>query len=91
MIQRLARIEELERRRALPLEIVREIRSLLAEGEAWLAAERVGAEPVEIARAEAALACCRAVLLRAGIGAREGVEAIDGAVTSARHAALRAT
>jgi hypothetical protein len=75
VIERLARIEELKRRGALPLEILSEIRSLLAEGEAWLAAERAGAEQVETARAEEALDSCRARLASSQIGERREVRA----------------
>lgn len=75
VIERLARIEELKRRGALPLEILNEIRCLLAEGEAWLAAERVGTEEAETARAEKALDSCRARLASSLIAERREVGA----------------
>jgi hypothetical protein len=42
VIQRLARIEALEREGASPRTVLAEVRELLREGEVWLEAERVG-------------------------------------------------
>jgi hypothetical protein len=42
VIDRLARIDELKRTDAPASVLLAEVRSLLAEGERWLAAERVG-------------------------------------------------
>ena len=43
VIRRLERIEALQSAEAPAAELLGEVRQLLAEGEAWLAAERVGA------------------------------------------------
>ena len=74
LIRRLERIEALQRSAAPAEELLREVRQLLAEGEAWLAVEPAGsrtrdgdrsADPtVETARAAAALDCCRTTLAR---------------------------
>jgi hypothetical protein len=45
VIERLAKIEALERERADPRAVLAEVRELLREGEAWLEAERDGGEP----------------------------------------------
>jgi len=44
VIERLARIEALEREGADPRAVLAEVRELLREGEAWLEAERDGTE-----------------------------------------------
>lgn len=44
MIDRLARIEALEREQADPRALLAEVRELLREGEAWLEAEHEGTE-----------------------------------------------
>ena len=70
VIQRLERIEALQSARAPAEELLGEVRQLLSEGEAWLAAERGGngngAEGVAgggvTGGAAAALAGCRATL-----------------------------
>jgi hypothetical protein len=75
LIRRLERIEALQRSAAPAEELLREVRQLLAEGEAWLAVEPAGsrtrdadlsADPsVETAtRAAAALDCCRTTMAR---------------------------
>ena len=56
VLRRLRRIETLEREDADPRSLLAEVRALLDEAEAWIAAEG-GAE-----RAEAALARCHEVL-----------------------------
>ncbi|MGH3011973.1 MAG: hypothetical protein ACRDMY_09060 [Gaiellaceae bacterium] len=73
VIRRLERIEALQGTRAPADELLAEVRQLLAEGEAWLAAERVGdrehrrngladARANATAGAAAALEGCRATL-----------------------------
>jgi hypothetical protein len=57
VIERLDRIEELKRRGSSPRELLGELRRLLREGEAWLAAESAGTE-----RARDALRDCKARL-----------------------------
>jgi hypothetical protein len=57
VLRRLARIEALEREGALPTSVLAEVHALLTEAEAWVAAERGGAE-----LAEAAVARCRDAL-----------------------------
>jgi hypothetical protein len=42
VLDRLSRIDELRAVRASPAVVLQEVRALLAEGEAWLAAERAG-------------------------------------------------
>ncbi len=65
VLERLERIDALRREGAHTSDLLAEVRSLLAEGERWIAAER----PVGVERARAALADCRA-----GLGAEsEGV------------------
>lgn len=44
VIQRLARIEALEREGAHPRALLAEVRELLREGEAWLETEREGSD-----------------------------------------------
>jgi hypothetical protein len=58
VIERLERIDVLRRAGAPAAELLAEVRSLLAEGERWLAAEK----PEGVERARAALADCRAGL-----------------------------
>lgn len=66
VIERLERIEALRRAEAPATVLLAEVRSLLAEGESWLAAERAaGADG-----AHAALERCRASLEAAGKEAR---------------------
>ena len=79
VIERLERIEALKQSDAAPREILGEIRSLLVEGERWLAAERAGTGQAEIERAEDALAHCCERLSRAGAGTGAGTgEVIAG-------------
>ena len=63
VLERLERIEELRREGAPATDLLVEVRSLLAEGERWLAAERPG----EVERARVALADCRAGLASEGV------------------------
>jgi hypothetical protein len=56
VLERLARIAELEHAQAPPPELLGELRALVREGEEWLRAER------EHGRAADALASCRAAL-----------------------------
>jgi hypothetical protein len=56
VLERLKRIEELERRHAPPRELLAELRKLVLDGEAWLRAEREPAAAVE------ALERCRIAL-----------------------------
>jgi hypothetical protein len=65
VIERLARIEELKRGGSSPSELLAELRTLLREGEAWLAAEPAGTE-----RARDALRACE---VRLDLG-KEGAE-----------------
>jgi hypothetical protein len=58
VIERLERIDALRREGAPAADLLAEVRSLLAEGERWLAAEK----PEGVERARAALADCRAGL-----------------------------
>jgi hypothetical protein len=60
VLRRLRRIEALERERAPARSILAEVRALLEEAEAWLAAEP--AEPGGTDLAEAALERCRTAL-----------------------------
>jgi hypothetical protein len=57
VLRRLSRIEALEREGAPPRSVLAEVHALLAEAEAWAAAERGGVE-----LAEAALERCREAL-----------------------------
>ena len=57
VLRRLSRIEALEREGAPPRSLLAEVHALLAEAEAWTAAERGGVE-----LAEAALERCRDAL-----------------------------
>jgi hypothetical protein len=57
VLRRLGRIEALEREGAPARSLLAEVHALLAEAEAWTAAERSGAGP-----AEAALERCRDAL-----------------------------
>jgi hypothetical protein len=59
VLERLERIDVLRREGAPAVDLLAEVRSLLAEGERWIAAER--SESLEQARA--ALADCRAGLV----------------------------
>jgi hypothetical protein len=71
VIERLERIEALQSTRAPAEALLGEVRQLLREGEAWLAAEHAAGGEVDGAGgAEAALRGCRARL-----GAREEVVA----------------
>ena len=58
ILERLERIDALRRDGAPATDLLAEVRSLLAEGERWLAAEK----PEEVERARAALADCQAGL-----------------------------
>ena len=62
VLERLSRIEELERRRAPADELLDELRKLVRDGEAWLRVER------EPAAAAEALERCRVALEGAGEG-----------------------
>jgi hypothetical protein len=66
VIDRLDRIEELKRGGSSPRELLAELRTLLREGEAWLAAE-----PAETERARDALRDCRVRLAVRKEGAEE--------------------
>ena len=59
VLERLERIDALRREGASARELLAEVRSLLVEGERWIAAERPG----NMERARAALADCRAGLV----------------------------
>ena len=59
VIERLERIDALREGGALPGELLGEIRGLLRDGEAWLAAERAGAGLPDTERARAAIGRCR--------------------------------
>lgn len=59
MLERLERIDALRREGAPAVDLLAEVRSLLAEGERWIAAER----PDSVEQARAALADCRAGLV----------------------------
>lgn len=61
VLQRLRRIEALERERAPVSSLLAEIHALVEEAEAWVAAERGGTD-----LAEAALSRCRAALSSGG-------------------------
>jgi hypothetical protein len=58
VLERLGRIEALDRSHAPPTVLLAELRALVGEAEAWLAAE-----PDPGARAERAVVCCRQSLL----------------------------
>jgi len=62
VLERLERIDALRREGVPTPELLAEVRSLLAEGERWIAAER----PDSLERARAALADCRAGLVGEG-------------------------
>jgi hypothetical protein len=64
VLERLRRIELLEREGATAPHLLAEVRALLVEAEAW-----VRAEPSGTARAEQALEECRQALERAPVGA----------------------
>ena len=59
VLERLERIDALRREGAPVADLLAEVRSLLAEGERWIAAERPGSAE----RARTALADCRAGLV----------------------------
>jgi len=59
LLERLERIDALRREGAPVADVLAEVRSLLAEGERWIAAERPGS----VERARTALADCRAGLV----------------------------
>jgi hypothetical protein len=59
VLERLERIDALRREGAPAIALLPEVRSLLAEGERWIAAER----PDSVEQACAALADCRARLV----------------------------
>ena len=59
VLERLERIDALRREGAPVADVLAEVRSLLAEGERWIAAERPGS----VERARTALADCRAGLV----------------------------
>jgi hypothetical protein len=59
VLERLERIDALRREGAPAADLLAEVRTLLAEGERWIAAER----PDGVERARAALAECRAGLV----------------------------
>jgi hypothetical protein len=59
VLERLERIDALRGEGASPRDLLAEVRSLLAEGERWIAAER----PDGVERAREALADCRAGLV----------------------------
>jgi hypothetical protein len=61
VLARLERIESLDRERALPTDLLAELRALLAEAEAWVRAERT--VPDEAAQA---VDRCRALLEESG-------------------------
>ena len=84
VIRRLERIESLQSGQAPAQKLLGEVRLLLSEGEAWLAAERgatrrqgssADASPCATDRAAAALEGCRATLA----SRREAAEAADTA------------
>jgi len=60
VLERLERIEALERRRAPAAQVLAEVRALLAEAETWLRAEAA-----ETSRAETAVDRCRDALAAA--------------------------
>ena len=64
VLERLRRIELLEREGASPQHLLAEVRALLREAEAWVRAEGADTE-----RAEAALERCFEALERAPVGA----------------------
>ena len=70
MLERLERIEALERDGAPARELLDEVRGLLHDAEAWVRAEPAGTD-----LAEAALERCRDALIQAeiGKGARAGL------------------
>jgi hypothetical protein len=68
VLKRLQRIDALRREGAPPADLLAEMRSLLAEGERWIAAER----PDGVERARTALADCRAGLVAQNKGVGTG-------------------
>jgi hypothetical protein len=68
VLERLERIDALRREGAPPADLLAEMRSLLAEGERWIAAER----PDGVERARTALADCRAGLVAQNKGVGTG-------------------
>ena len=76
VIERLERIEALKESGASPRVILGEVRSLLVEGERWLAAERAGTGQAEIDRAEDALGRCRERLRRTGASTGEVIAGV---------------
>lgn len=56
VLERLARIEELEREQVPPAELLGELRELVREAEAWARAERQGDSAIR------AVECCRSAL-----------------------------
>lgn len=76
VIERLERIEALKESGVSAREILAEIRSLLAEGERWLAAERASRGHADVERAEGALERCRERLSSAGAGREEVIAGI---------------
>ena len=74
VLQRLARIEALEREGAPVRSVLAEVRALIAEAEAWAATERQGTD-----LAEQALRRCRDALGAEGSGEeRARAEAVPG-------------
>lgn len=76
VIERLERIEALQSTQAPAEELLGEVRLLLRDGEAWLAAEHVGGASVGADEAAEALRGCRARL-------REGEEVMPETAESA--------
>jgi hypothetical protein len=68
VLERLERIDALRREGAPAPDLLAEVRSLLAEGERWIAAER----PESVERARTALADCRAGLVAESEGVVTG-------------------
>jgi hypothetical protein len=68
VLERLERIDALRQAGAPPADLLAEMRSLLAEGERWIAAER----PDGVERARTALADCRAGLVAQNKGVGTG-------------------
>ena len=68
VLERLERIDALRREGAPTADLLAEVRGLLAEGERWIAAERLDS----VERARAALAECRAGLVAESEGVGPG-------------------
>jgi hypothetical protein len=68
ILERLERIDALRNQGAPAADVLAEVRSLLAEGERWLAAEK----PAEVERARAALAECETGLAAGAKGVVAG-------------------